>query len=211
MSFDELRRSYERGSLDAGDLDDDPVVQLGRWLHDAVEAGMHESNAMTLATVDEAGRPNARSVLLKGIENGTLLFYTNYESRKGRELAGNPHVALCLWWDRLERQVRVRGHVERAPESVSDAYFATRPYLSQLAAHASDQSRPLATRAELEDRLRSVRERYMEGAVPRPEDWGGFVVIPDEMEFWQGRRSRLHDRLLYTREGEGWSVARLMP
>ncbi len=211
MAFDDLRRSYERGHLDADELADDPLEQLRGWLRDAIEAGMREPNAMTLATTDEQGRPNARMVLLKDVEDGALTFYTNYDSRKGRELATRPYAALCLWWDRLERQVRVRGRVEPASAEDSDAYFATRPYLSQLAAHASDQSRPVPARAELEARLRAARERFEEGSVPRPERWGGFRVLPDEMEFWQGRRNRLHDRFLYVRDGGSWIARRLMP
>ncbi len=211
MAADAPRRAYRWGRLEPADLAPDPLRQLERWLVDALEAAMLEPNAMTLATVDADGRPSARVVLLKGIAEGGLEFFTNYGSRKAVELAGDPHAAACFWWDRLERQVRVEGTVTRLSEGASRAYFARRPYGSQLAAWASRQSRPLQSREELERRVAEARERFAEGPVPLPPHWGGFLLRPERVEFWQGREDRLHDRFMYRRAADGWQVERLYP
>lgn len=193
------------------DLQADPLAQLELWLKAAVDIGMQEPTAMTLATVDAQGRPSARVVLYKGLYENGLTFYTNYEGRKGQELAGNPHVALMFWWDKLERQVRVEGTVSLLPEAVSREYFHSRPRASQIGAMTSMQSRVVATRAELEQRTAENEFRYKDQEVPLPSFWGGYKVTPEVFEFWQGRRDRLHDRLVYRREGAGWRIERLEP
>jgi pyridoxamine 5'-phosphate oxidase len=194
------------------DLLPDPIVLSQRWFAEAQAAGVAQADAMTLATATPDGRPSARIVLLKGIDARGFSFFTNYESRKGRELDANPYVALVLLWVALQRQVRVTGRVERLSGEESDAYFATRPRGSQIGAWASAQSRPLPERAELEQHWAALDERYGGGTVPRPPHWGGFRVEPDEIEVWQGRANRLHDRFLYTRTADGdWTHARLAP
>ena len=194
------------------DLLPDPVALAQRWFADAQAAGIEQADAMTLATATPDGRPSARVVLLKGIDARGFAFFTNYESRKGRELDANPHAALVLLWAPLQRQLRVTGRVERLSDEESDAYFATRPRGSQLGAWASAQSRPLPDRTELEQRWAALDERYGGGAVPRPPHWGGFRVEPNEIEVWQGRPNRLHDRFAYVRtSGGGWTRTRLAP
>jgi pyridoxamine 5'-phosphate oxidase len=198
--------------LSETDLDDDPLTQFRSWFADAQALGTPEANAMTLATATPDGRPSARIVLLKGVEHGGFTFFTNHESRKGGELLTNPHVALVWLWAALERQVRVTGSVVQLTAAESDAYFATRPRGSQLGAWASQQSRPLPRRAELDERWAALETRYADGDVPRPPHWGGFRVEPEEIEFWQGRANRLHDRFVYTRAaGGGWQHVRLQP
>jgi pyridoxamine 5'-phosphate oxidase len=194
------------------DLLPDPIALVQRWFADAQAAGVEQHDAMTLATATPDGRPSARAVLLKGIDARGFAFYTNCESRKARELDENPQAALVLLWIPLQRQVRVTGSVERVGEEESDAYFATRPRGSQLGAWASAQSRPLPQRAELEQRWAALDERYGGQAVPRPPHWGGYRVEPREIELWQGRANRLHDRFLYTRAADGgWTHVRLAP
>lgn len=197
--------------LDVADLDPDPLVQLQTWIADAGAAGLLEPTAMTLATVAADGKPSARQVLFKGLHQGRLTFYTNYESRKGTEIARNSGVALVFWWDALERQVRVEGRADKLPTALSEAYFRSRPRLSQLAAYTSRQSRAVISRAELDARLRQNEQRFAGQDVPLPVAWGGYAVAPEYFEFWQGRRGRLHDRLVYQRSGPGWSIARLEP
>lgn len=198
--------------LTEDDLLPDPIALAQRWFADAQASGVEQHDAMTLATATPDGRPSARVVLLKGIDARGFAFFTNYESRKGRELDANPYAALALLWIPLQRQLRVTGRVERLSDEESDAYFATRPRGSQLGAWASQQSRPLLERAELEQRFAALDERYAGGTVPRPPHWGGFRVEPDEVEVWQGRANRLHDRFLYTRSADGgWTHARLAP
>lgn len=192
-------------------LDADPLVQFDAWLGDARAAGMLEPTAFTLATVGADGRPSARVVLFKGFHDGGLTFYTCYEGRKGQELAIHPYAAGTFWWDRLERQVRFEGEVEKLPRDVSRDYFESRPRGSQIGAATSRQSRVVATRAELDERL-AANVRLLEGqSVPLPENWGGYRIRPQSIEFWQGRRNRLHDRLRYRRQGDGWIVDRLEP
>jgi pyridoxamine 5'-phosphate oxidase len=210
-----LRAHYARAALSEADAHPDPLAQLERWLAEAVRARAHEPNAMTLATATPDGRPAARVVLLKGVDGRGLSFYTNLESRKAAELSANPRAALVFWWPELERQVRVEGRVERVGDAEADAYYASRPLGSRLGAWASPQSRPLADRAALDARLAEAEARFAgagpEGP-PRPPFWGGFRVVPDAFEFWQGRPDRLHDRLAYAPDGRGgWAVTRLAP
>ncbi len=207
----ELRREYDRGGLDEGDLDPDPVVQFLGWFDAAVAAGLVEPNAMTLATAGPDGRPSARMVLLKGVDQAGFVFFTNYGSRKGRELDANPRAALVFWWGELQRQVRVEGRVERTGRQESAAYFRSRPVGARLGAWASEQSRVIGGRAVLEERVAELAERFGDD-VPLPPFWGGYRVVPDAVEFWQGRPDRLHDRLRYRRRPDGgWTVERLAP
>ena len=207
----DLRTDYARTELDERSVDRDPFRQFGQWFDEAVVAGLPEPNAMTLATVGADGHPSARVVLLKGADERGFAFYTNFESRKGRELAYRPLAALLFFWPQLERQVRIEGSVERADAAVADAYFASRPHASRLSAWASPQSALISDRASLEARFAEVAARFPGNEVPRPPNWGGFRVVPAMFEFWQGRRSRLHDRVVYHRDSAGWRIGRLAP
>lgn len=214
MSLPDLRRNYALHELREEALEADPFAQFGRWFGEALSnAAVAEANAMTLATVDGQGDPDARIVLLKGFDERGFVFYTNYESTKGRELEARPRAALVFFWQALERQVRARGVVEHTSDDESDRYFASRPRGSQLGAWASPQSAVVAGgRPELEARLAETAARFGEGAVPRPPRWGGYRLAPEAVEFWQGRPDRLHDRLRYVRgEGGVWRVERLSP
>ena len=206
-----LRRSYALSSLDEADADRDPIRQFDRWFADALAAEVLEPNAMTLATASREGVPSARIVLLKGVDARGFVYFTDYRSRKAAEVTENPRAALTFLWKEIERQVRVTGAVARVTEEESDAYFRSRPIGSRLGAWASHQSSTIANRAELEERLRTVSSRFGDGDVPLPPHWGGFRLVPQEIEFWQGRPDRLHDRLLYRLGNGGWSIARLSP
>jgi pyridoxamine 5'-phosphate oxidase len=212
MKVADVRREYGRAGLSEEDLAADPIDQFQRWLDQAMAADSQEFTAMILATADGAGRPSARVVLLKGVDERGFVFYTDYGSRKGRELRENPRAALVFYWASLDRQVRVEGTVETTSRAESEAYFASRPLGSRLGAWASEQSRPLSGRAELERLWSETGERFPGGDVPLPDDWGGFRVRPEAIEFWQGRPSRLHDRLVYTLlPARGWKIERLAP
>ncbi|HLS48075.1 MAG TPA: pyridoxamine 5'-phosphate oxidase [Gemmatimonadales bacterium] len=207
----DLRREYARASLDERDMAADPHRMFSRWFDQAVEAGVPEPNAMTLATAAADGTPSARIVLLKGLDERGFVFFTDYRSRKASELEANPRAALVFRWQELERQVRVVGEVLRVSAEESAAYFRTRPVGSRIGAWASEQSRELVSRDELEARVREVQARYPDGEIPAPPHWGGFRIAPIEVEFWQGRENRLHDRLRYRRTGGEWKMERLWP
>lgn len=207
-----LRREYTRSGLSEEDAHPDPVEQFRLWFDEALSAGLQEPNAMTLATADASGNPSARIVLLKGYDGHGYTFYTSYTGRKASELEENPRASLVFYWGELERQVRVEGEVSRLSAEESDAYFDSRPRGSRLGAHVSEQSRPIESRAALEERLRKLEEEHAGDEIPRPEGWGGYRLAPRKVEFWQGRESRLHDRLLYTPDGSGgWRITRLQP
>lgn len=194
------------------DLADDPLEQFLHWYQEAQGSGLRYPNAMAVATATADGRPSVRMVLLRGVDERGFVFYTNLESRKGRELAENPRAALLFYWEPLERQVRIEGRVELVTSAEADAYFATRPKGSQISAWASRQSEPIDSREELERRLAEFAERFGSGPVPRPAYWGGYRVVPDAYEFWQGRPDRLHDRFRYERSADGiWVITRLQP
>ncbi|MAA76239.1 MAG: pyridoxamine 5'-phosphate oxidase [Salinisphaeraceae bacterium] len=201
----------DRRDLEADRLPRDPIQLFSNWFDQALDAGLLEPTAMTLATATPDGQPSARVVLLKGFDASGFRFFTNYESRKGRELADNAHAALVFWWDRLERQVRIRGTVEKLDPQASTEYYDSRPRGSRIGAHASPQSRPIESREALEARVKAIEARFGDGDIPRPDQWGGYRVVPDEVEFWQGRESRLHDRIVFQRTDDGWSTTRLAP
>ncbi|EHP38803.1 pyridoxamine 5'-phosphate oxidase [Cupriavidus basilensis OR16] len=207
----DLRRTYVLGSLSESDVAPDPISQFQRWFDEAIHAKLPEPNAMTLATVDADGQPSARIVLLKGMDAQGFTFFTNYESRKGLDLAANPRAALLFHWVQLERQVRVEGRVEKVTDSESDAYYASRPLGSRLGAWASEQSREVADRTVLEQREADFRAKFGDNP-PRPAHWGGYRLVPTRIEYWQGRPSRLHDRIAYRLAPDGsWQIVRLSP
>lgn len=197
--------------MDIIHLPSDPIVLFNDWFQEAGEKEPNDPNAMSLATVNKEGRPSVRIVLLKGITDGNFIFYTNTESRKGKDLTINPQVALCFYWKSLRRQVRIEGTTEPVTAAEADAYFATRPVGSQIGAWASQQSRPLQDRGQLEEALAAYSLKFGDDDVPRPPHWSGYRVIPQEIEFWQEQPFRLHDRIVYTRHDDSWAIERLYP
>lgn len=212
MTIGDLRREYAQRALTEESAAANPLHQFGQWFEEAVRADLLDANAMTLATMGIDQAPAARIVLLKGFDEDGFVFFTNYESAKGRELTAHPMACLLFFWSELERQVRITGSVTRVPTDESSAYFATRPFDSQISAWSSRQSTPVPDRAALEARFEETRRRHEGAAVPRPPFWGGYRVLPTRIEFWQGRPGRLHDRLLYARaDGGNWARVRLSP
>ena len=211
MSVSDIRKSYTVGALNENDVAPDAIEQFKYWLDDALKSEILEPTAMTLATADQQGKPSARMVLLKGVDQRGFIFYSNYQSRKAKELLENPFAALTFYWDKLERQVRIEGKVQKIWREESEIYFKSRPHGSQLGAWASQQSQVIKNREVVEEKIKELSERYSEGQVPLPEFWGGFLLSPEVIEFWQGRPSRLHDRLRYIRNGENWKIERLSP
>jgi pyridoxamine 5'-phosphate oxidase len=210
MDLAALRQEYTRAGLHEKDLAPDPFAQFGNWFDEALQPGIALPNAMTLATATQKGRPSARAVLLKGFDARGFVFYTNYRSRKGRELEQNPQAMLLFCWEELERQVGIEGRVEQVPAAESDEYFASRPLGARLSAMVSPQSEPVASREDLETRLEEAAKRWRD-APQRPPHWGGYRLAPHRFEFWQGRKDRLHDRLCYRKEGGSWKIERLAP
>jgi pyridoxamine 5'-phosphate oxidase len=211
MTLADQRKEYSLAGLSEKDLARDPFRQFEKWFQEAEAAKIHEPNAAILATAAKDGSPSARTVLLKGIDGRGFVFYTNYNSRKGRELEANPRAAYLFPWFALERQVIVEGSVAKIAREESEAYFHSRPRASQLAAWASAQSSIISGREELESAMKAVEKKYSGVEAPLPPNWGGFRIAPDSVEFWQGRRSRLHDRLRYRRDGTSWTIERLAP
>jgi pyridoxamine 5'-phosphate oxidase len=206
-----IRREYTAHGLTEDEAGSDPLVLLRRWIADAVAAGIEEPNAMALATADARGRPSVRTVLLKGLDIDGAVFYTNLDSRKGRELSENPWAAAVLLWRPLQRQVRIEGPAELVSDDEADRYFASRPHGAQISAAASQQSEPVASRDDLERQYAEVEQAHADGAVARPPFWGGYRLGFDSVEFWQGRPDRLHDRIRFVRGGAGWERERLQP
>lgn len=211
MSYNDMRRAYKRGALEKEQLPADPLVLFGAWLDAAVEAGELEPNAMALATVGDDGQPRVRFVLLKDATQAGFVFFSNYESRKGLDLEAVPRASLAFWWPKSERQVRVDGGVAKLSAAESDAYFHSRPHGSQVGAWASRQGRPIPDRQALIEQVEQYVEKFAPGPIPRPPYWGGYVLTPERMEFWQGRDDRLHDRFEYRLSADGWSDRRLSP
>jgi pyridoxamine 5'-phosphate oxidase len=212
LNLADIRTDYMAAALDEESVGVDPLAFFQVWFEHAQQSRIHDVNAMTLATVDADGRPHARIVLLKGLENGEFVFFTNYDSDKGQELSANPHAALLFFWHELERQIRIEGRVSKVEHDLSDAYFESRPEGSKLGAWASPQSREIATRQFLDLNFEKYRSEFSNIKIPRPSHWGGYRVMPERMEYWQGRPSRMHDRILFKRTADGgWEKSRLAP
>lgn len=211
MSISSIRKDYQLQSLDHTDVAETPVLQFDKWWNEAVSSSIEEVNAMTLATVNTDGKPAARIVLLKGFDENGFIFFTNYLSEKGKAISAHPYASLVFFWKELERQVRIEGSCIQVTESESDEYFLSRPIGSRLGAWASPQSTVISSRTVLDQNLDRVTAQYADGIVPRPEHWGGYRVIPEMVEFWQGRPSRLHDRIRYRKDKSQWLIERLAP
>jgi pyridoxamine 5'-phosphate oxidase len=207
----DLRKDYTLNGLSEQDVLENPLAQFQKWFNEALSAGVAEANGMVLSTVSGDGRPHSRVVLVKGVDQKGFVFFTNYQSKKGQEIVDNQHVALNFWWVELERQVRIEGRVEQVSSAESDDYFDIRPRGSQLGAWVSAQSQVIESRETLDVRQKELEEQYAKLPIPRPPHWGGYRVIPDKIEFWQGRSSRLHDRLVYRLDGSVWIIERLSP
>lgn len=210
-SVAEIRRDYTQKALVESEVCENPIDQFMEWFEQALSTDMVDPNAMTLATATKEGIPSSRIVLLKGVDKKGFRFYTNYKSRKARELEENPQAALCFYWPPLERQVRIEGDVKKLSHQDSEAYFQQRPRLSQLGAWASNQSSELESRGELETKFEEIKKRFENKEVPLPDFWGGYLLQPTRIEFWQGRKSRMHDRICYKKGGQGWKIVRLAP
>ena len=206
-----IRSDYRLSSLSEDDISDTPGVQFQKWLNEAIESEISEVNAMTLATCNKEGRPDARIVLLKGLVEEGYMFFTNYDSRKGKELSENPFACLVFFWKELERQVRIEGSVSKVSGAESDEYFTKRPMASRISAWSSPQSEVIGDRKILETNVSKYEQEFRDGNVPRPPNWGGYILSPSVVEFWQGRRNRLHDRIRYTSAGTSWTIERLAP
>jgi len=210
-SIQNLRQDYRAATLAEADIDQNPFTQFGKWFKEALEAQLPEPNVMTLATADHSGKPSARILLLKGFDENGFVFYTNYASQKGRELQENPQAAMVFFWAELERQVRIEGTIVKVSPEESTSYFHSRPAGSQIGALASPQSTVIPNREILENRVQELTDAYADKQVPRPENWGGYVLRPTHIEFWQGRSSRLHDRIAYSSINGEWKIDRLAP
>ena len=209
--IESIRREYNRAELLEDNIASNPIDQFSEWFSQALETEFMEANAMTLSTSTKDGKPSSRIVLLKGVDKGGFRFFTNYGSRKGKELEANPNASLCFFWPVLERQVRIEGHVAKLNREESQAYFAQRPRKSQLGAWASRQSQTVESRKELEESFKELEKKFANQKIPAPEFWGGYILEPASMEFWQGRKGRLHDRIKYIRSAQDWNVQRLSP
>lgn len=207
----QIRKDYRKKQIIEADFPENPVQQFQKWFDEAIKEQVVEVNAMVLSTVNQNARPSSRVVLLKGIKNDCFLFYTNYESNKGKQLSQNPMVSLNFFWPELERQVRIEGRAEKVSQEISDTYFLSRPRDSKIGAWVSPQSEVLSSRSELEDKLSFFNNKFSEGEIPRPEHWGGYAVVADLIEFWQGGANRLHDRLRYRLVNDLWEIERLAP
>ncbi|PAU93565.1 pyridoxamine 5'-phosphate oxidase [Aliifodinibius salipaludis] len=210
-SIAELRREYSQQALAESEVCKNPIDQFSEWFEQAYSADLLDVNAMNLSTATKQGKPSSRIVLLKGVDEAGFRFYTNYESRKGRELNENPHAALCFYWAPLERQVRIEGEVERLSRLTSEAYFKQRPRESRLGAWASKQSDQVSSREELEKRFRKIKQKFKNEEIPLPDFWGGFLLRAHRIEFWQGRKGRMHDRICYEKSNAEWNIFRLAP
>ena len=211
MGISSIRKDYQLKSLSEEDVAKNPFDQFAKWWDEAIKSEIDEVNAMTLATVDQRNRPSARIVLLKDFNSSGFVFYTNYESNKGIQIESNPYASLVFFWKELERQVRIEGRCERVASSESDAYFKSRPIGSQIGAAASPQSSIISNRSILNDKVEELKNQFPNGDIPRPLHWGGYRLVPETIEFWQGRSSRLHDRIKYLKEGDLWRIVRLAP
>ena len=211
MSIADIRKEYMRESLSEGDVELDPFLQFTRWWKEAVGSDITEVNAMTLATCNKEGMPSARTVLLKDYDKSGFVFFSNYESRKAKDIDENPQASLLFFWKELERQVRIEGRIEKVDATESDSYFHSRPEGSRIGAWASPQSRVVSSRDVIEENVRRYQAAFEQAPIPRPPHWGGYRVIPVHIEFWQGRPSRLHDRILYSLEADSWKISRLAP